>query len=175
MSTKPVPQGQVDDLVLPIADNMRYVDAGGLTFGVEFRELNARIIQENYGHDPEMMKFFETMMDVDDVGITLHVYSTDDMRERLRFDAFGDRPHLHYHYIRPNGSHEKVDYDWAACGDLIPWALRSMEQRLPDMLRRAEAVDLADRVDIADVRAAMPIVTQTARELFEEKAASGNL
>ncbi|MFI5957546.1 hypothetical protein [Cryptosporangium sp. NPDC051539] len=163
------PQGQVEDLVMPIAENTRYVEAGRLTFGVEFRELNARIIEENYGHDPEMMKFFATKMDVDDVGITLHVYSTEDMRERLRFDAFGDRPHLHYHYIRPDGSHEKVDYDWDACGDLIPWALRTLEQRLPDMLRRAGATALAEDADVASVRAAAPTITETARALFEER------
>jgi hypothetical protein len=159
---------------MPIAENTRYVEAGDLTFGVEFRELNARIIEQNYGHDPEMMKFFESRMDIDDVGITLHVYSTADMKERLRFDAFGDRRHLHYHYIRPDGSHEKVDYDWAACGELVPWALRTMEQRLSDMLRRADAVDLAEQVDAACVRAAAPTITGTARKLFTEKAASGN-
>ena len=63
MGTKQViiPDGQVDKMIAPVADNMRYVEAGALTFGVEFREMNARIITETYGANPEAMKFFESL------------------------------------------------------------------------------------------------------------------
>lgn len=166
-----IPEGVVEDLVQPVPANTRYLTAGPLTFGVEFRELNARVIKENYGHDPEAMKFFEPMMDIDDVGITLHVYSTDDMSERLRFDAFGDAPHLHYHYILPDGSHRKVDYDAAACGDMIPWAARTMAERLPEMLREAKATELADRVDMSAIRDTVSALTETAAKLLDERSA----
>ena len=162
-----VPDGQVEDLVAPVAKNTRYVEAGGLSIGVEFRELNARVITETYGHNPEAMKFFETMMDIDDIGITLHVYSRDDMAERIRFDAFGDHPH--YHYVLPDGSHQKVDYDAAACGDMLTWALGRMEERLPEMLRRAGAADVAGRLDLAEFRDAVPEIAETARRLLAEK------
>ena len=162
-----IPEGQVEDLVEPIAENTRYVEAGALRFGVEFRELNARVIRETYGHNPEAMKFFETMMDIDEIGITLHVYSRDDMAERLRFDAFGDHPH--YHYVFPDGSHQKMDYDAAACGDMLPWALGRMEERLPEMLSRAGAADVAGRVDLAELRAAVPEIVDTAQRLLAER------
>jgi hypothetical protein len=166
-----IPEGLIEDLVKPVSGNTRYLEAGPLTFGVEFRELNARVIKENYGHDPEAMKFFEPMMDIDDIGITLHVYSTDDMSEHLRFDAFGDAPHLHYHYIFPDGSHRKLDYDAAACGDMIPWAVRTMADRLPEMLREAKATELADRVDLAKLRATASAITETADQLLAERSA----
>lgn len=162
-----IPDGQVEDLVQPVAQNTRYVEAGALTFGVEFRELNARVIRETYGHNPEAMKFFEPMMDIDDIGITLHVYSRGDMAERLRFDAFGDHPH--YHYVFPDGSHQKVDYDVAACGDMLPWALGRMEERLPEMLTRAGASDVAERLDPAEFRAVVPDIIETAHQLLAER------
>jgi hypothetical protein len=169
-----IPEGLVDDLVKPVPVNTRYIEAGPLTIGVEFRELNARVIKENYGYDPEAMKFFEPMMDIDDVGITLHVYSTDDMAERLRFDAFGDMPHLHYHYIFPDGSHRKIDYDAAACGDMIPWAVRTMADRLPEMLREAKAAELADRLDLAKFRGTAASITEMASRLLEERSGGRN-
>ena len=169
-----VPEGQVEDLVQPIAKNTRYVDAGVLSFGVEFRELNARVIRETYGHNPEAMKFFETMMDIDDIGITLHVYSReeasgnqDGLAERLRFDAFGDHPH--YHYVFPDGTHKRMDYDVAACGDMLPWALGRMEERLPEMLGRAGAADVADALDLGEFRAAIPEILATADRLLAER------
>jgi hypothetical protein len=162
-----IPKGQVDKMVEPVVENTRHIAAGAVSFAVEFRELNARVINETYGHDPEAMKFFENMMDIDDVGVTVHVYSRDDMIERLRFDAFGDHPH--YHYVFPDGSHKKIDYDVAACGDLLEWSLRTMEDRLPEMLRQADASHVADQIDLADIRAVIPTIVDTASRLLSEK------
>ncbi|MGE0218470.1 DUF7700 domain-containing protein [Mycolicibacterium sp.] len=165
-----IPAGLIEDLVKPVPGNISYFYCGPVTFGVEFRELNARVIEANYRHDPEAMKFFEPMMGIDDVGITLHVYSTEDMAEHLRFDAFGDIPHLHYHYILPDGSHRKLDYDLAACGEMIPWAMRTMADRLPEMLREAEADELADAVDLATIRETTPAIVGMAAEMLAKRS-----
>jgi hypothetical protein len=162
-----VPTGQVDRMVAPIEVNTRYVDAGNLRFGVEFREMNARVINENYGHDPQAMKFFEKMMDIDDVGISIHVFSRADMIERLRFDAFDFLGAAHYHYVFPDGSHKKMDYDAAACGAMLPWALRCMDERLPEMLQHAGAADVAEELDPAAYRAAIPEIAAVAQDLVE--------
>ncbi|WP_123024352.1 DUF7700 domain-containing protein [Mycolicibacterium stellerae] len=167
-----IPKGLIEDLVKPVPANTRYVKCGPVTFGVEFRELNARVIKENYGHDVEAMKFFEPMMNIDDIGVTLHVYSTDDSLEHLRFDAFGDKPHLHYHYILPDGSHRKLDYDFAACGDMIPWAMRTMVERLPEMLREAKATEVADRVDVDEVQKIAPTIIEMASRMLADRSAA---
>jgi hypothetical protein len=164
-----IPEGQVEQMVAPIPANTRYVDAGAVRFGVEFRELNERVIRENYGHDPKMFAFFEKMLDIDEVGITLHVYDGATMTEHLRFDAFGDPSVQHYHYILPDATHRRVNYDAVACGDLLPWALAAMGQRLPEMLTEAGAAALAEQADPADVAAATPEVLRVARELMAER------
>ncbi len=57
--------------------------------------------------------------DLDDRGVSIHVYDTASMTERLRFDCFDENPH--YHYIKPPGGGIVVAYDAAANGPMRAW------------------------------------------------------
>jgi hypothetical protein len=80
--------------------------------------------------------------------------------EYLRFDAFDGDPH--YHYLTPGVGHTVIIFDDAALGDMFPWTLGCLRDRLPQMLAMAGATDLLERIDIADVHAALPEIERVA-------------
>jgi hypothetical protein len=76
----------------------------------------------------------------------IHVFGADRREEYLRFDCFVRFPH--YHYILNHDQHNIVwGYDPEANGPMLAWALATIRNRLPVMLRRAGAFELADRVE----------------------------
>src|SRR5262249_40565544 len=73
--------------------------------------------------------------------------------EVLRFDCFERQPH--YHYAWSKNDHY-VPLDTAAEGDPVQWTLARLRTRLPAMLIRADAADLARTLDQRDIDAALP-------------------
>ena len=92
--------------------------------------------------------------------MSIHVCDDGDGGEYLRFDAFDGDPH--YHYLTPGVGHTVIIFDEAALGDMLPWTLHCLRERLPQMLTMAGAGDLVERIDIADVHAALPEIERLA-------------
>ncbi|HVH18282.1 MAG TPA: hypothetical protein VNF72_08285, partial [Myxococcota bacterium] len=101
---------------------------------------------------------------LDDRGVSLHTCSPGDgatSQEFLRFDCFDEDPH--YHYISWRGmSNEMIHLDPIADGDPLAWALERIRTRLPQMLARAGAGDVAAHVDPAEIERALPRVAEAA-------------
>jgi hypothetical protein len=112
---------------------------------------------------------------VEEDGLCLHVFGTDDGLEYLRFDCFDDAPH--YHYLNPHAPRNVVvDYDAVANGPILDWALRALRTRLPEMLRHAGAPELAARVNPVEVAQVLPDVTrETARALAQPPTSSSRI
>jgi hypothetical protein len=127
------------------------IPAGAVTFGLEYRT--------NVGGRDE--------------GVCIHVYGNDppgNDKELLRLDCFELNPH--YHYRNANLKQNiRLELDFTAEGAPIPWALDKIKHRLPIMLVRSGAEDIARKVDQRDIDAALPKIiawaetmTQQARE-----------
>lgn len=107
------------------------ISAGPLTFGVEYRHLQ------------------------NDEGLCIHVFwDRNGMQEELlRFDCFERAPHYHYAW---STNDQLVPLDTTADGDPFQWTLERLRTRLPAMLIRAGAPDLARTLDQRDIDAALP-------------------
>jgi len=115
--------------VLPIPARMTHTQlysAGPIQFGVEYRLLNEELIAEEYGHDARAQFGNENPSDLGDQieedGVSIHVFDQTGSREFLRFDCFEDYPH--YHYIDAGRGHQTVhDYDFVAHGPMHEWVI----------------------------------------------------
>ena len=142
--------------IAPIQENTEYVDAGAVTFGVEFRFLNKIDAQHRM------------TAKVADFGVCIHVFAggPGKSQERLRFDCFQIKPH--YHYINvPEGRNDRLHLDTAACGDSYQWMMDCLRNRLPAMLIEAGDPEAARTVDQREVEAALPKVDAWARALAQ--------
>jgi len=144
----------------PVPAHTRTVQAGALSIGVEFRQVDAAIIEGAYGEIDVRQAGDDTPQPpiLDDRGVSLHVCDGATGVEYLRFDAFGDDPH--YHYIRPGEYQLVVPFDRAASGEMLPWVLTTLSTRLREMLEFAGAGQLATAVTPGDVEAALPSVVE---------------
>ena len=145
-----------DGPIAPIEDNTEYVNAGAVTFGVEFRFLNKMDARRRMTGE------------VKDLGICIHVFAdgTEKTHERLRFDCFQIKPH--YHYINfAERRNERLHLDTAACGDSYQWMMDCLRNRLPAMLIEAGDPEAARKVDQREVEAALPKVDAWARALAQ--------
>lgn len=117
-----------------------YIPAGVLKFGIEYRHLQG------------------------DRGICIHVFGEVNGREEevLRFDCFEQAPHYHYAW---STNDQYVPLDTTADGDPFQWTLERLRLRLPAMLIRASAPDLARTFDQRDIEAALPKITGWAETL----------
>jgi hypothetical protein len=142
----------------PEEDVTTYVAAGAITVGVEVRALDNALVGDYFKDaTPEQQAEIAANKpdNLDDGGVSLHVCSSEDRTEYLRFDCFRFEPH--YHYIFSSGaSQEIIKYDSVANGDMLNWAIGRITTRLPEMLRRAGATVLADEVDPAAIEKALP-------------------
>ncbi len=112
------------------------IPAGAVTFGLEYRTL--------HGGDEE--------------GVCIHVYGNEiegQDKELLRFDCFRVAPHYHYRNA-PAKKNERLMLDFTAEGDALAWTLDKIRNRLPIMLLRCEAENIAREVDQRDIDAALP-------------------
>jgi hypothetical protein len=142
--TKPIP---------PLEEFTTYFEAGAVRFGVEHRELNEDIINENFGSDPAALAAVQAMHGddgpPDDEGLSLHVFDSESGTEVLRFDMFSGDPH--YHYLPAAPYHIVVPYDPAASGDMMAWALSALSDRLVPLLRNGGHDELAAKIEPSSI------------------------
>lgn len=154
----------------PDPDHTTWVEGGGLRIGVEYRLLDESELAANY--EGEAMDEVQANIqgDIEDNGVSLHVAGAEDGKEYLRFDCFANGPH--YHYIEPSGERQTiVDFDPAAMGEMLPWALGQLRGRLRPMLERAGGGALLARIDEPAIRAMLDEVELLARKAEAELAA----
>ena len=124
----------------PVAEHTRYFEAGNLSIGVEYRDLDPEGLVDTYKENPaHLAELLERSPagGFTDEGLSLHVCGADDGHEYLRFDVFEKEPHYHYNHPGAEVVNNVIDYDTAANGDMLPWALERIEHHLPDMLGQA--------------------------------------
>jgi hypothetical protein len=146
----------------PVEANTEYFDAGVVRIGVEYRLLNDAIAAANTlaqarGEDPGPEQVPE------DRGVSIHVFAVRGgvASEHLRFDCFEEDPH--YHYVsHAQRSNEMLHLDPVADGDCVAWALERLRTRLPQMLARAGAADVAAQLDPHALEAVLPRVVEAA-------------
>ncbi len=152
---EPRPVGKVYAIAPQPPDeaSTRWIPAGVVTLGVEYRDVDPEDLEALYGHDPaQLAELHATSPDggFADEGVSLHLRGTDDGHEYLRFDVFDGEPH--YHYVHRTGPGEPVvnqviDFDVAAHGEMLPWALACLRHRLPEMLPIAGGGHLVPDLD----------------------------
>jgi hypothetical protein len=134
--------------VMPIPPDdsaTQFVEAGVLRIGVEYRTLDVADLDAAYDGGDAAEIAAATPAGLEDEGVSIHVFG-DDGLEYLRFDMFDGGPH--YHYIaHAKGENVIVDYDRVAFGEMLPWALSVLRERIHPMLDRAGASDIAGRLD----------------------------
>lgn len=131
-----------------------FIPAGALLFGIEYRRLQ------------------------NDRGLCIHVYrDRDGAREAvlrdeevLRFDCFERAPHYHYAW---SANDQYVPFDPAADGDPLQWTLERLHKRLPVMLIRAGAADLASTLDQREIEAALPKLAGWAEAMLVQERQQG--
>jgi hypothetical protein len=147
----------------PVEAQTEYFEAGAVRIGVEYRLLTDAIaaasdIQQAAGSDSASASF-------EDRGVAIHVFGVpadgSEPQEHLRFDCFDEDPH--YHYVSwKDRSNEMLHIDRVADGDPLSWALERIRTRLPQMLERAGAPEVAARIDARLVEAVLPKVSESA-------------
>lgn len=157
----------------PVEGQTRFFEADPIVIGVEYRLLDEAIARasETARARGEEAGFLEGL---DDRGVSLHVYgiTAGERREYLRFDCFDEDPHYHYVSWRAR-SNEMIHIDPAAEGDPLAWALQRIRTRLPQMLGRAGAEQVARRIDPLRLEAILPRVAEAAyRARFEHDEAA---
>ncbi len=161
----------------PILANTEFFEAGPIRIGVEFRVLTDDVVAAIRATLPAAIGA-ETgkLEDLDDTGVSFHVYGNRDGQafEFLRFDCFREDPH--YHYVGwDRSSNEVLHLDPVADGDPVAWALDRIGSRLPQMLIRAGAADVAATVDLAAIEAILPRVTEAAYRLrYQDEATTAS-
>jgi hypothetical protein len=138
----------------PVDAHTRRFDAGAVSFGVEYRDLDPESLEATYRDNPEYLAELRAKSPVGgftDEGVTIHVFDASDGHEYLRFDVFADEPH--YHYIHRTVDdvvvNNVVDFDPVAGGDMLAWAVDRLRTRLAPMLEQAGGGDLVTQVDAA--------------------------
>jgi len=141
----------------PVAEHTRYLPAGNLRLGIEYRSLDPESLVETYKHDPaQLAEMLEKSPEggFTDEGLSLHVVG-EDGHEYVRFDVFEGEPHYHYNHPGPEVVNNVIDFDTAAQGDMLPWALQCLRARLPEMLTEAGGGALVAGLDQAAIDAAV--------------------
>ena len=150
--------GQVYDVqpMAPEPEHTQYLDAGALRIGVEYRKLDPEALADYYdGDDLKEVEERSPEGGYTDEGVSIHVESVADDHEYVRFDVFVDDPH--YHYVnKVEGTNTVIGFDRAAHGEMLPWVVGQIRDRLGPMLEAAGGghvaaeVTPAARADIAD-------------------------
>jgi hypothetical protein len=140
-----------------IEENTIRIEAGAVSFGVEYRHLTEDILTAFYGDAVAKRTMagrfaapdLESSATPIDSGVSVHVFDASTGQERLRFDDLDQagRHPAHYHYIGPDGRHALGWYDPVADGPFMPWTLERLRSSLVPMLEFVGAGDLAAAVD----------------------------
>ncbi len=138
---------------------------GSIRLSVEYRRLTDAIAAAVQLESADGNERGQTT-ELDDRGVSVHVFGMQDGEERefLRFDCFEEDPHYHYISWRDK-SNEMLHMDPVAMGDPVGFALDCIEQRLPALLVRAGASEVASDVDVAALRKVLPKVRDEATRL----------
>jgi hypothetical protein len=134
--------------------------AGPVTFGLEERVLDEAVVRATYSNEERARSAIDDVQDgafADDGGLSVHVCQAVSGRELLRFDCFAATPH--YHYIPVGGGNHAIAFDADANGEMASWVAGCLRSRLPAMLTRAGAADLAGDLVADDVDAAVTALT----------------
>lgn len=132
----------------PVEENTRWLDAGALRFGVEYRELDPASLVASYADNAEhLAELVERSPDggFTDEGVSIHVSTSApgrDHREHLRFDVFDGEPHYHYIHYGDDGAvsiNNVIDFDTTAHGEMLPWVVDTLRHRVAAMLEHAGA------------------------------------
>lgn len=145
----------------PIEAQMKRFDVGPVTIGVEYRLLDEAISAAHT--DAEGYAGDMANVDISDCGVSLHVFgrSGGEEYEYLRFDCFDEDPHYHYVSYK-NQTNQMVHVDPVALGDPLAWAIERIRTRLPQMLTRAGAPEIAAEVDMVAVDQVLSQVAEAA-------------
>lgn len=152
--------------ILPIPwipEHTELVDAGVLTIGVGYRvldEATAKAYLDEVGYHRSDGGGAERTYEGRDGGVSIHVLGPGRdgaLVEFLRFDCFDAEPHYHYVY-NDDRAQDRVFLDPTLDGDPLEWALERLRTRMPDVLRKVGAHELAARVDPGAIEAAIPEV-----------------
>src|SRR3954467_10140643 len=73
-----------------------YVPAGAVTLGLEYRSLDENTAVETIDESGNVVVKTVEMVES---GLSVHLFDTATMGERLRFDDLDENPH--YHYLEP--------------------------------------------------------------------------
>jgi hypothetical protein len=144
----------------PVAENTTYLQAGAVTIGVEYRDVNPDNLVETYKDNPA---YLEELLEkapaggFADEGVSIHVCATDGGHEYLRFDVFEDDPHYHYIHAGDEVVNNVVEFDVLAHGEMLPWVIERLRTRLPAMLPHAQGDHLVPLLDHALLD---PVITQ---------------
>lgn len=147
----------------PVEKQTTWIEAGPIRFGVEYRLLNDAIAAAASEDLATATGNAPGVESVDDRGVSIHVFgdSGGESLEYLRFDCFDEDPH--YHYISwKDQSNEMLHIDPIADGDPLSWTLDRLRLRLPFMLARAGAPEIAAKIDSRLLDAALPRVAEAA-------------
>ena len=145
----------------PDAAHTRWIPAGVITIGVEYRDVTPEALEATYADNAEQLaEMLAKSPDggFADEGVSLHVNGTADGHEYLRFDVFDGEPHYHYVHRVPEGAepvNQVCDYDVNAHGDMLTWALECIRTRLPQMLPHAGGGELVPQIGAAELEAAL--------------------
>jgi hypothetical protein len=163
--------------ILPIPhipEQTEMIPAGVLTIGVGYRVLDETIAKaylDRVGYQRVDGDGHERRYEGADGGVCIHVFGPPPGREPddtsgdgelveyVRFDCFDDEPHYHYVY-NAERAQDRVFLDPTLEGDPMEWALERLRTRLPDVLRKVGAPELAARVDPATMTAVIPAVVE---------------
>jgi hypothetical protein len=140
-----------------VPEHTKYLPAGNLQLGIEYRSLDPQSLVETYQHDAaQLAEMLEKSPQggFTDEGLSLHVVGGDG-HEYVRFDVFDGEPHYHYNHPGPEVINNVIDFDTAAHGDMLPWAIGCLRSRLPEMLTEAGGGALVDGLDQAAIDAAV--------------------
>lgn len=153
--------------IQPVPENTHLIPAGPVTFGVEYRLLDAAATDELFARaDPDgtLRRNFDNRFDE---GLSVHVFDAAHDEEMLRFDCFDDQPHYHYIYDDKDDPHlDRVDFDELALGDMYPWVMQTLRAKLPAMVKHT------GRHELAAVCSADPAAWSTGLDDVERHVAS---
>ncbi len=150
----------------PVPEDTRYIDAGSLRIGVEYRDVNPDNLEATYAGDAaQLAELHERSPEggFTDRGVSLHVVAGADGHEYLRFDVFDGEPHYHYNHPGEPIVNNVVQYDTAANGDMLEWVLGRLRHHLPAMLTEAGGAEIAATIEPQAMERALEEVAALAR------------
>ena len=152
-----------------VEERTRWFPAGVVKFGLEERVLDEATVRTSFTDEQRAASAIDDVRDgavADDGGLSIHVSEAASGRELLRFDCFAVVPH--YHYIPVGGGNRAIAFDADANGEMVPWVMACLQSRLPRLLSRAGAVELAAQIDSATVETAVATLAAEVRRREEE-------